>query len=801
MLSTDDVGQADLLNSIVTITDLLSHGDHGSADEDTLNRLIDAVARLKGVLVANEDAVELFGESGGFESLIKAVETSTLSSVVDTNRESRSEDVELAETTSVDTSMHDEQSQLRKELLQLTFAALGQVLASSSVAKESFLRINGYTQIENILRESNALSQLSQRDYIFGNLFAAVINDFTHCHIFSSMRWHLNSDDLTVKEKADRIAFKIQAAFESTDKLPNPELIPIIVNLLPEIREDEDLGLAVCDTLQVIVDARRSNQLAFYSSPALSQIIEKVVLLSSTWAAENLTSEQTDILEDLIFSLSPLGLPLPLATSTVSKAVQRTGSTTEASLIPFLQQFATQSRLPPHFHFDMDPHGHSALTFSSLTPPFPPLASAGYSISMWLRIERYDPEMHLTLFGAFDISQRCFCMAYIEQDTHKIVLQTSLRSSVRFKMFEFTQGRWYHLVIAHKRPRTTSSARAFMYVDGQLVDQVKCSYPSPPLSKTPVQAFFGTPPAFSNATIKPTLQWSLSQAHVWADLLPEDLIEIIYQLGPRYHGNFQDSLGQFQTYDASTALNIRLGAMGGAKAEKSVLMAAVRGKGGTWAPESKLLLSVSPLALASTKDGTFVLNSGVPRVSDALALDNGKGTTVGSPAFVIPHGLDDMIWVLGGCAIGLRMVEKALSGEELLGAVRVTFEVIRLSWRNSEDMERCHGYEILAFLLKSKKREFITIDLLRIIAEFIGMDFDDARYSGVLNIANYRDSSVTNPLAFRYLCLDFAIWKRGNTETQVMHLQLLLSLIEQSRHRLFNLRRLNKMRMSSNILC
>ena len=61
--------------------------------------------------------------------------------------------------------------------------------------------------------------------------------------------------------------------------------------------------------------------------------------------------------------------------------------------------------------------------------------------------------------------------------------------------------------------------------------------------------------------------------------------------------------------------------------------------------------------------------------------------------------------------------------------------------------------------------------------------------------AEKRESSVTNPLAFRYLCLDFAIWKRGNVETQISHLQMLLSLIEQSRHRLFNLRRLNKMRI------
>ena len=76
----------------------------------------------------------------------------------------------------------------------------------------------------------------------------------------------------------------------------------------------------------------------------------------------------------------------------------------------------------------------------------------------------------------------------------------------------------------------------------------------------------------------------------------------------------------------------------------------------------------------------------------------------------------------------------------------------------------------------------------KLISEFIGVDFEDATVNypcTVLLIS--RESSVTNPLAFRYLCLDFAIWKRGNAETQISHLQMLLSLIEQSRHRLFNL--------------
>jgi beige protein homolog 1 len=731
MLPSNDADQADLLNSIVTITDLLSHDDHESGkDAETLTKLIEAMARLKGVLIGNANVVESFGECGGFESLLKAVEGATALGNEEEDEGKEEERDAEEEDTSVEPTQ-DDSFQLRMELLQLTFAALSQVLTSSSNAKKFFLRINGCTQLETILRSSNSLPHIPYRDHIFGNLFATVINDFTHCHIFSSMRWHLNADDLSIEEKVEKISSKIQAAFESTEQLPNPEFIPVIVNLLPEIVEDQDLGIAVCDALQIIINANRANQLAFFSSPAHAHIFDKVILQSSTWATENLSDEQNVIFEDLIFSLSPLGLSLPLTAKTVSTAAQRTGNITEASLLPVLHQFATQSRLPPHFHFNMHPNGYSALTFPSMSSPFPPLSTAGYTISMWLRIEKFDPDMHLTLFGAFDASQKCFCMAYIEQDTHKLVLQTSLRSSVRFKMFEFAHGRWYHVVITHKRPRTTSSARALLYVDGALVDQVKCSYPSaPPNSKSLIQAFFGTPPTFANSNGKPVLQWSLSQAHVWADLLPEDLIEIIFQLGPRYHGNFQDSLGQFQTYDASTALNIRLGTMGGTKAEKSVLMAAVRGKGGTWAPESKLLLSVSPLALVAQEadlDSRGVLNCGVPRISDAMVLENGLGTTIGSPVIVVPRSMDDAIWCLGGCAIGLRIVEKASSADELLLAVKVLFEVIRLSWRNSEDIERCHGYEILAFLLKAKKRDFINVELLQVVSEFVGMDIVDSR--------------------------------------------------------------------------
>ena len=57
----------------------------------------------------------------------------------------------------------------------------------------------------------------------------------------------------------------------------------------------------------------------------------------------------------------------------------------------------------------------------------------------------------------------------------------------------------------------------------------------------------------------------------------------------------------------------------------------------------------------------------------------------------------------------------------LLKSVKVLCEMIRYSWRNSEDMERCHGYEILAYLLK-QKRELISVELIESLLIFIGKD-------------------------------------------------------------------------------
>ena len=73
------------------------------------------------------------------------------------------------------------------------------------------------------------------------------------------------------------------------------------------------------------------------------------------------------------------------------------------------------SKGPSVIQFDCSLHGYSSLELPSLGKQFPPTPSAGLTLSIWLRIDQFDPNCHITIFGAFDLTQTCFALAYIEK--------------------------------------------------------------------------------------------------------------------------------------------------------------------------------------------------------------------------------------------------------------------------------------------------------------------------------------------------------------------------------------------------
>jgi len=514
----------------------------------------------------------------------------------------------------------------------------------------------------------------------------------------------------------------------------------------------------------------------------------------------------------------------------------------------FLLDAIDASREPPSLQFDLSHHGYASAELATLGRPFPPLDTGGYTLSIWARFDSFDLQAHTTLFGALDRSQTCFVLAYLEKDTHHLILQTAIqgsRPSVRFKSVTFRLGQWYHICLVHKRPRTTSASRASLFVNGDFVEQQKANYPMrAPVergqSAVQVQAFFGTPqdlspnPSGSGCQSK----WSLGSAVLFQDLVSDDLVSVFYHLGPRYHGNFQDCLGSFQTYQASAALNLRNELLHPGKDEQSELILAIRQKASNLVTEESILLNISPASIldsddrnnideaqlvkslsklaaknlvAYTRSGTnaVAVNGAVPAINDALTQARGVAMLMGYPTVAVPQALDDASWRLGGCAaIGLGLVHRARTTEEVALAVDILLDTVRSSWRNSEVMERDSGYAILGMLLKEKlspppapgnndspktstaiptsslDRAGLALETLTSILAFIGFDFEDPTRS-----------VINNPLAYKVLMVDSNIWRCGAIPVQQLYFEQFLVFAERSDFRRFNLKRLSRMRV------
>ncbi|XRM38411.1 Beige protein-like 1 [Aspergillus tubingensis] len=509
------------------------------------------------------------------------------------------------------------------------------------------------------------------------------------------------------------------------------------------------------------------------------------------------------------------------------------------------------SKEPASIQFDLSLHGYCSLEFSTLGRSFPPATSSGYTLSVWARFDQFDSNTHTTIFGAFDPSQTCFLLAYLEKDTRNFILQTSIRGSrpsVRFKSIVFEPGRWYHICVVHKKPRPPSYSRASLFIDGEFVEQLKIEYPCMPAAIAPnrsarVQAFFGTPQDLAMRLGKDVSmsRWSLASAILFEEAYSDDMVAVFYNLGPRYYGNFQDCLGSFQTYKASAALNLRNEHLHPGKEEQSDIVVAIRRKASTLIREASILLNVSPLAVLDdddsntvdesrlikslskqaaknlhqlTKSGgnAIVVNGATPAINDALTQAHGNGVLTGDPVVAVPRSLDDAGWRIGGCAaVHLSLLHAADTGESTLLAVEALYEAVQDNWRNSEAMEKDNGYGILAVLLREKlglpsgaapttsktpsvcasyeERSALALALLRLTLKFVGYDFEQPNRS-----------IITNPLAYRVLLVDLEVWRAGEAALLELYYSQFCIFASESKFRRFNAKRLARMRVNKKLL-
>ncbi|KAI9814551.1 MAG: hypothetical protein M1832_005731 [Thelocarpon impressellum] len=770
------------------------------------------------------------------------------------------------------------------ELLNATQAVLAEALRDQPGNRRYFARRvegGGWAALEQALASTGVggatagddAINAEGEDHLFGILIAFAVGDGKLVSVFEEIRRYLAEDaasqhsgasdspDVFIDEIVRRARERCSSLIGDKERLKNPEIVPTLLSFWVSLHADGDKDrvsrthgfVAVLVVLQHLADIAEHNLMAIHATGVLSFILPRVF-------DQSLPTLEASLLQTFAERLISLGI----SSLEDAKYLYRNSNTSPATA-EFLLRALRSSKSPSHIQFDLALHGFSSVELPTLGRTFPPVTSSGgYTMAAWICIDMFDPASHTTIFGAFDSSQTCFLLAYLEKDTHNFILQTSVtssRPSVRFKSISFKPNRWYHVTLVHHRPRTMSSSKAALFVDGEFLEQVKCQYPSPPPANpavvdtfpsvassipkhSPVQVFLGTPQDLSSRLGKDVVRsrWSLASFHLFEDALSDDVVAVYFRLGPRYSGNFQDCLGSFQTYQASAALNLRNEYLHAGKEEKSDIVAAIRQKASGLLPESRILLNISPVTVMDDDDrnnidesqlirslskqaahnlhhftrsgaNAIVVNSAIPAINDALTHSHGIGVLTGEPTVVVKLSLDDASWRIGGCAaVGLKMIEVARTREDVVRAVEILLESVKDNWRNSEAMERQNAFGILGALLRSKMDDRPSMatsdpgDIQTVdggIEERHKLSFE--LLSLILGFVGYKhdrpeESVIVNPLAYRILLVDFDMWRKAAPVTQRQYYKQFVVFGTKSKYHQYNSKRLLRMRIVRRLL-
>ncbi|KAI4150706.1 MAG: hypothetical protein LQ341_001049, partial [Variospora aurantia] len=709
---------------------------------------------------------------------------------------------------------------------------------------------------------------------IHGCLFACAVNNETLLELFNKSAAQQSDDEATLSishaDQRNPVEFDVQLHPKDTDRhymtekfltknlgstasLQNPEALSVAIALWRSWCDispngDNFRDASVVKAVSYLARSSTHNLEGLCHTDLLTTLLTSLVDTMVVGGHVNQVNE-----------LAALLLGLGIMKLDHAHLLYRNART--SSVVAGLLSEALNSPLSPsYFHFDLSICGYSSIELPDLGVQFPPAGSSnGYTLSLWLQISKFDRSAHTTLFGAFDASQTCFVLLYLEKDSRNLILQTSVtssRPSVRFKSVSFREDRWYHIAIAHQRPKTTSSSRVSLFINGSFVEQLKANYPlTSPVSKpetgsadhnstkprlSPVQAFVGTPQDLASRLGRDAVcsQWRLASAYIFGDVLSDDLIAVYHELGPRYYGNYQDCLGSFNTYHAAASLKIRNDSLYPGREQRSDIIRAMEVGGSELLSERKLTLGLSPenvlkasslglpdnnvpatryiaeTAVKTTRHlnskghDSLVINSALPMINDALKYPHGYGVLTGGPAVITARSLDNAAWQVGGStAVVLSLLDGANSDKAITQALKCIFGIIQNNWRCSEAMERENGFTILSNLIADKVNGSFFEKDNNGVNQPNSRAYTEARGNFALNVLTmvlrflgYRtdkpeQSVLNNPLAYRTLLVDADVWRNMPDNVQELYYAQFLAFGVHSRYSAFNTKRLSKMRI------
>jgi hypothetical protein len=347
-------------------------------------------------------------------------------------------------------------------------------------------------------------------EVLFGQLFDLAMGEN---RFRSSFRGIEKSDNQAEDQRGtllERTRQYLDAKFDVNLNLHIPEVINVIVQLwsrqLDCCREkgsDTALLLAVPLVIQKIQLFSIRNQVSLHTIVVFPSLFD--VYLST-----NLQDIRT-ILKPILDNLIQYGVP----NLTDSYRLYRNAINSDEYADLVLKGMQTE---PPFIHFDLSHCGYSCVELSSLGQPFPPPPATGYTLAMWVRFDDFDTHRRTVLYGAQDASLTCNMLLYVEAGSKHLVLHTHPSSSNErpavFRSVKFVENRWYHVAITHRRVRTgpisaSTSTKANLFIDGNLLETVRCTYPSNPPPASQIYSPSNQPgQIYQTDPQKPSQLWS-----------------------------------------------------------------------------------------------------------------------------------------------------------------------------------------------------------------------------------------------------------------------------------------------------
>lgn len=573
-------------------------------------------------------------------------------------------------------------------VLQTIFSVLAQSMHNHDVNKNYFMKDVGYVSLENAITLTGALNKNCIPNQVFGILFAFAIDDGSVYDLFIDNNTPKEEEqDNTTTVTLDFFR-RIELVLKSPSvRVINSEITPTILHLQELISSDDSqLSRAILCSLNALAQASRRNQVKMNRSGLILELLKRAFPQDSN--NDESSTPEKDMMLQIIKKLMSMGVSydeLQYMFKGFDVQSDSQDLKSPSGLMELILQGASRSRWPNFIQFDMGFNQCTSMEIPQLTN-FPP-ANPGYTLLAWVHIERQDDISNLSLFSIWDDRTLAFRI-YVDAKSKMLHIHSVYsKQDIVFKFFEFHVGFWYHLAIVHHKSRLSlKSSTMTLYVNGVSIEQVSCPYVTPPsFPDIPLKAVIGTlnnEQKFKDST--PQLIWDLGPTYLIQDILEKEAINLYFNLGARYKSLFQDSLRQFQTYEAATSLFLALRSMSKPQRRESAqqLTAAIKNAAIQPIPETKILFAFfacntlsegtrTGLTLTGVSDATavtiaaevdcsrLILNSAVPKLDNAVYMPKNMGYLVGEPIVACPFGLDESIWKIGGCAIALKLIERS----------------------------------------------------------------------------------------------------------------------------------------------